>query len=988
MFKYTPPWQVLCNSMEHEPKKQADLASDNQQNTLPLAPEDDLILIHSDQPITQAPLSILEDSLHTAPMESTPKKWVMQPFSPKLEMKDLRTLLSPGTNQTDLKTLEASDFSYESITIVRPQPSVTVTSKVGDSPGDVVVQARQVAVSDESSSSEDWHPSSPSCPSSPCSSGSQSGFYSFADRSLSPEAEKTEAWMSSPEREAKLAVLKEENGYKLRAYVEEKRPEKLFEEANGDSRYRVEDIEDMEEQEQTQERVEIIRSQAPKINPVFKEQWSTLDRLDLSYSPQRLLEGLSLSYNPAKMEVQQTGAEPGTIDTEQISYSAARQQFVKMEQSKRNPFLQSPLQILQFPEHQERPSQSEVIITSSKGDKDGLPEEQLSQSPISDPDNNPVFTSKMVTMSITEETGTKIQNSCFDDFDSGLGDLPLDPSGGYDYDGNASNDVLRVETGGVPSSTSKGETPIEREIRIAQEREESLRRERGIKRTDIKEMVEIKTKPFLSQASPTLTPIKAREKNRVSFLIQREIEQDSRREEDLQHQGKAPGLYDRGTAQELGERKRVFELQEDQIPVMPTKKSLTGNLVDVKQVRPGVEEGRKSPEPIVSGERTRSPETDILSPCCPHRHPDEAALWITSPEYSIQSPASQKRGHSNMQVLPHSILADKANVKDYERYTASQSTSFHYSPFLMENKVSASVRSPSSSMDTPFPSSDTRSTSPLLGPAVVGKPTLHWPGSPEQFNLRPRRVHTPDAIRKEIEWDLKREEELRKLRESGGLSPSVDGGFDSMDKTASTTVDPAPLQRGEEGGTSPLLGLKEEVVGQEKPLFTTLPEEQIAKSGSSLSSLWSTDTVDYKESHLTTPIFTPDKTRIIGSASPSLSTSAHLAMRFPSMSIMTAQPWVAHRQESPALHRVLPLTPQSAGVEAGGVAAQKGLTETLLEDFEERRNKLKLEESSYAGIQPSDEVNNEVLEATRVTRHKNTKALRWEAGVYANEDSN
>uniref|UniRef100_A0A8V1AEK7 A-kinase anchor protein 2 C-terminal domain-containing protein n=1 Tax=Gallus gallus TaxID=9031 RepID=A0A8V1AEK7_CHICK len=120
---------------------------------------------------------------------------------------------------------------------------------------------------------------------------------------------------------------------------------------------------------------------------------------------------------------------------------------------------------------------------------------------------------------------------------------------------------------------SGGETPIEREIRRALEREESLWKERGMQRlTSSSELVEIQTKPLLSLHTAPAQGRKGKDKGRASFNVQREIEKETKREEDLRRQGRLPGLYDRGTPQELGELRRVFEQEEQQ----PAREDSTG----------------------------------------------------------------------------------------------------------------------------------------------------------------------------------------------------------------------------------------------------------------------------------------------------------------------------------------------------------------------------------------------------------------------------
>uniref|UniRef100_A0A670KKH6 A-kinase anchor protein 2 C-terminal domain-containing protein n=1 Tax=Podarcis muralis TaxID=64176 RepID=A0A670KKH6_PODMU len=137
------------------------------------------------------------------------------------------------------------------------------------------------------------------------------------------------------------------------------------------------------------------------------------------------------------------------------------------------------------------------------------------------------------------------------------------------YIKEAAGEPLDWETGGQGLAEgdlgSSDETPIEREIRLSMEREDAHRKERGIHRVNSRdELVEIQTKPLLlSDDTPPVSSRKGKEKHTVSFFVQREIEQETRREEDLQKEGRLlSGTYDKGVRQELSERRKVFERDE------------------------------------------------------------------------------------------------------------------------------------------------------------------------------------------------------------------------------------------------------------------------------------------------------------------------------------------------------------------------------------------------------------------------------------------
>ncbi|XP_077768993.1 PALM2-AKAP2 fusion protein isoform X8 [Canis aureus] len=80
--------------------------------------------------------------------------------------------------------------------------------------------------------------------------------------------------------------------------------------------------------------------------------------------------------------------------------------------------------------------------------------------------------------------------------------------------------------------------------------------------------------------------------------------------------------------------------------------------------------------------------------------------------------------------------------------------------------------------------------------------------------------------------------------------------------------------------------------------------------------------------------------------------------------------------------------PDLAPEEAAGFQRPKNLMQTLMEDYETHKSKRRerMDDSSYTSKLLSCKVTSEVLEATRVNRRKSALALRWEAGIYANQE--
>ncbi|XP_041126576.1 mitotic interactor and substrate of PLK1-like isoform X1 [Polyodon spathula] len=122
------------------------------------------------------------------------------------------------------------------------------------------------------------------------------------------------------------------------------------------------------------------------------------------------------------------------------------------------------------------------------------------------------------------------------------------------------DDTSLTATDTLVSPISNQETPIEKEIRQALEREVNLRRERGISQPVVSnEYMEIKTKPSLLHQGSDHP--KGTTKQFAELQMQRDILLECNREHDLVQQGKVRGKYDRGLSQEIEEKRKIHQTQ-------------------------------------------------------------------------------------------------------------------------------------------------------------------------------------------------------------------------------------------------------------------------------------------------------------------------------------------------------------------------------------------------------------------------------------------
>ncbi|XP_069818484.1 mitotic interactor and substrate of PLK1 [Dendropsophus ebraccatus] len=359
--------------------------------------------------------------------------------------------------------------------------------------------------------------------------GSQQDLTNFSEETQA--IEKKDVWVSPPDR--RLKVLREEERFEIRSHLPETSPTKLFvnSESDEDDDYKVKprshELTPEKVQELEKKRKDIIKQQGQR---------KSLDTEDvISISNQNI--------DFAGVE----GQNKPNINTEQIHFESVRQQFIKLEKERNS------LPIMPRPQ----PRQMR-LNKNSLCENDQVTKEQ------EDSEHEPHKDECNITQEITEKDMNlnRLRKQFFKS-------LSVDSVNNEEQEKSAEEIEKQKES--IPNP--RDETPIEKEIRLALQREESLRKERGILSIgEAKEIIEISKNPVLVNMPDMLHSKRSKNRPRTSLYMQREINKEVQREADLKSEGRVAGLYDKGDSQELDERRKVFE-QPDEVPVQPLQGS-------------------------------------------------------------------------------------------------------------------------------------------------------------------------------------------------------------------------------------------------------------------------------------------------------------------------------------------------------------------------------------------------------------------------------
>ncbi|KAG7227675.1 hypothetical protein INR49_029436 [Caranx melampygus] len=222
------------------------------------------------------------------------------------------------------------------------------------------------------------------------------------------------------------------------------------------------------------------------------------------------------------------------------------------------------------------------------------------------------------------------------------------------------------------SATAPKETPIEREIRRAIEREHSLRRSRGLPNLPTSpEYVEIPLRKTVLCQSLTTEKSQGKDRQFAGKKMQHDIHAEVQREQDLVKLGKVPGFYDKGSVRQLKERKQLFEAfqKPSDLTLIGSPRGKTASSSSASDISTlQNQEDLLSPTSTTGGSYVkRSQNIDLLSPTeTPHSakgggstsstprgpgFPEGTSCQVNIRENNLSVPA-QKLYHAKQEVPP------------------------------------------------------------------------------------------------------------------------------------------------------------------------------------------------------------------------------------------------------------------------------------------------------------------------------------------------